>query len=211
MQATLFSIGFLLRYDAAFVFAATHMVTIFLGNISAFVVFWVAFAADFARWQVLALFAIIFAGEVTGDCLWYVLGRGLRDTRFGMWIKNHIPRHERAEAAIQKKGKKYLYLSKFAYGSAGFVIFFLGWMRMDFRTFIKNSLISVILVLPIVFFMAYGLFSGLAPLTAVAAFKSIGRVFLIGIVAFIVLEWLLGKAVKALLGNGDGDGERSEK
>ena len=201
-----FNIGYLARHDMALVFAAIYVITIFLGNISAFINFWVAFAANYEQWRVLAMFAVIFLGEVTGDCLWYGLGRGLRNTGFGIWVKNHLPGHERAENALQKKGKKYLYLSKFAYGSAGFVVFSIGWTQMDFRTFFKNSLISIILALPVVFFMAYGLFSGLAPLTAVAAFKHLEWLLLIGIVTFIVLQWLLSKAVRAFL-NGSGDSE----
>lgn len=204
MQTLILNIGFLARHDLVLVFAVIYVLTALLGNISAFLNFWVAFAADYERWRVLALFAVIFAGEVTGDCMWYGIGRGLSDTRFGAWIKRHLPGHDRAEDAFQKKGKKYLYLCKFAYGSAGFVLFSLGWTKMEFRTFFKNSLVSIVLALPIVFFMAYGLFSGLAPLAAVSTFKHIELLLLIGVAAFLMLEWLLSKAVKALL-NGNGE------
>ena len=206
MQSLIFNISFLARHDAALVFAVIYVASALLGNISAFINFWVAFAANFEQWRVLAIFAAVFAGEVTGDCMWYGIGRSLRDTRFGAWIKNRLPGHDRAESALQKKGKKYLYLSKFAYGSAGLVLFSLGWTKMDFRVFFKNSLVSITLALPVVFFMAYSLFSGFAPLTAVGEFKHIERVLLIGVVAFLVLEWLLAKAVRALL-NGNGTAE----
>ena len=160
----------------------------------------------------MAIFGIIAFGEATGDCLWYGLGRTLRNTKFGNWVKNHLPGHDRAHDALQKKGRRYLYLSKFAYGSAGLVTFSLGWTGMPFRTFLKNSLMSVVVALPVVFFLAYGIFSGLSPLTAVDQFKHIERIVLVGIVAFLALEYLISRVMKYLLknGNGNGTGSRAE-
>src|SRR6185295_7037383 len=114
--------------------------TIILGNISAFLNFWIAFAAHFESSHVMLLAGVIAAALLTGDCMWYSVGRFLGSTRIGPWIKRRLSKgHAKVEEAIQKKGKRLLYLSKFAYGSGSFIVFSLGWMKMDFRTFLRNS------------------------------------------------------------------------
>jgi membrane protein DedA with SNARE-associated domain len=201
------AINLFARSNALFTFLIVYVATVFAGSVTAFIAFWVSFAADFEPWRVMALVGIVAAGQVTGDCFWFGLGHGLRNTRIGNWVERRVPGHARAESALHKNGRRFLYFSKFAYGSAGLVVFSLGWTGMDFRRFIKNSVASIVVSLPIIFFMAYGLFSGLSPLAAVDVFKHMGRLFLIGIIAFIVLEWLLAKLVKAVFSereNGEG-------
>jgi len=195
-------IAFLANHDVAVVFGTVYVVTIFGGNIAAFAALLVAFAAHLESWRIMAILGIVALGEVTGDCMWYSLAHFLRHTRIGNWIKNHIPGHARAEGALQKNGRKYLYLSKFAYGSAGFVSFFIGWTGgMPFKKFIKNSLMSVLIALPVLFLLAYGIFSGLSPLAAVSQFKHLERIVLVGIVAFLVLEYALAKVVRYVFGD----------
>ena len=199
---------FFAHHNALFILLTVYVVTIFAGNISAFINFWLAFALNLKGWQVMMLFGIVAAAEVTGDCMWFGLGRVLRNTRFGAWIKRRLPGHDRAEDTLQKKGRRFLYLSKFAYGSAAFVAFSLGWTGMQFRTFVRNAAVAIVIALPVVFLMAYGLFAGLSPLAAVSQFKHIELLLLFGIIAFFALQYLLSKAAKLILGdrmNGNGD------
>jgi membrane protein DedA with SNARE-associated domain len=202
--------GLFARHNAPFIFTAVYVVTIFGGNISAFINFWLAFALNFEGWRVMALFGVVAAAELTGDCMWFGLGRKLRNTRFGLWIKHHMPGHDRAEGAFQRKGRRFLYLSKFAYGSAAFVAFSLGWTGMHFRTFARNAAVAILIALPLVFLIAYGLFAGLSPLAAVTQFKHIELLFFIGIIAFFVLEYLVSKAAKMIFTDKmNGNGEES--
>jgi membrane protein DedA with SNARE-associated domain len=198
--------GLFARSSALLAYLIVYVATVLSGNISAFIAFWISFATNLEKWRVLLLLGIVAAGEVTGDCFWFGLGHGLRNTRLGSWVERRVPGHAKAESTLHRKGRRFLYLSKFAYGSAGLVVFSLGWTGMQFRCFFKNSVISVLIALPVVFFTAYGLFSGISPLAAVAVFKHVELLFLIGIVAFLILEWLLSKLVKALFpDNGNGN------
>jgi membrane protein DedA with SNARE-associated domain len=202
--------GFFARHNALFIFAAVYAVTVFGGNISAFINFWLAFALNFEGWRVMALFGIIAAAEWTGDCMWFGLGRKLRNTRFGEWIKRRMPGHKRAEGSLQRNSRRFLYLSKFAYGSAAFVAFSLGWTGMHFKTFAKNAAVAILIALPIVFLMAYGLFAGLSPLAALGQFRHVELLFLFGIIAFFVLEYLLSKAARMIFPERmNGNGEES--
>jgi membrane protein DedA with SNARE-associated domain len=202
--------SFFARHNAVLVFGTVYVVTIFAGNISAFINFWLSFALNLAGWQVMAVFGVVAAGQLTGDCMWFGLGRVLRNTKFGAWIKRRMPGHDKAEDTLQRKGRRILYLSKFAYGSAAFVAFSLGWTGMHFKIFARNAAIAIVIALPVVFIMAYGLFVGLSPLSAVRLFKHIELLLLFGIAAFFALEYLLSKAAKFILAdkmNGNGDAE----
>lgn len=192
------------RNDALWAFLIAYGGAIVAGNIAAFVTFWVGFLANLESWRMMVFFGFIAAGEVTGDCFYFTLGHLLRGTKFGAWVERRVPGHGKVEHAIQGKSRRLLYLSKFAYGSGGMVVFSLGWTgSMPFRKFVKNSILSIIVALPVVFMIAYGLFSGLSPLAGIDEFKHIERLLLLGIIAFFVLEWALSKVVRAVVGNGE--------
>jgi membrane protein DedA with SNARE-associated domain len=174
-----------------------YLATIFLGNISAFVSFWIIFEANFGIFGFLCLICTIFLADMTGDLLWYSLGRSLRGTRFGFWMETHIPGHARAEAMFQRRGQQWLFLSKFIIGFAPPVVFSIGWSGMDFKTFYKNSLLSILLWLPILTLLSYGIVSGLAPLAA-TAFRRVEWVVLGGFVAFIVFDYAIARIAKML-------------
>jgi len=176
-----------------------YLATIFVGNISAFVSFWIIAQANFGIWGFPALILAVFAADFTGDLLWYTLGRRLRDTKFGDWVKRHLPGHRKAEQVLKYHGKYWIYFSKFVFGSAPIVIFSIGWSGMRFKNFIRNSIYSILLWLPILIGLAYGLVSGLSPLYAIAAFRNFEWNFFIGIVLFLFLNFVVARGIAKLL------------
>jgi membrane protein DedA with SNARE-associated domain len=183
-----------------------YIATIFLGNISAFVSFWVIFEIHFGLIGLLALVLTIFLSDMTGDLLWYSTGRMLRDTRFGFWMETHLPGHAKIEAMLQERGRRWLFLSKFVFGFAPPVVFSIGWSGMEFKTFYKNSLLSILLWIPVLTLLAYGIVSGLAPLAA-TNFRKVEWVFLGGFVLFVILDYAIatgiGKLTRRFLGMRD--------
>ena len=175
-----------------------YIATIFLGNISAFVSFWVIFEIHFGLIGLLCLVCTIFLADMTGDLLWYSLGRALRDTRFGFWMETHLPGHAKIEATLQQKGRQWIFLSKFVFGFAPPVVFSIGWSGMEFKTFYKNSVLSITLWLPVLTALAYGIVSGLAPLAA-TNFRRVEWVFLGGFVLFIILDYVIATGVGTLM------------
>lgn len=212
-------------HETAFLVAATvaknpfgayfiiYLATIFLGNISAFVSFWIIFETNFGAVGFLFLVLTIFLSDMTGDLLWFFLGRSLRGTRFGLWIETHLPGHARAEAMVQRKGRRWLFLSKFVIGFAPPVIFSIGWSGMNFKTFYKNSLLSIIVWLPVLVGLAYGIVSGLAPF-ADADMRKIEWAAIGGFVIFIILDYAIARIVKMLAGRffeEENEGEGKER
>ncbi|MDO8537031.1 MAG: VTT domain-containing protein [bacterium] len=192
------NIGLLAGQNQFLAYFIIYIATIFLGNISAFASFWLVFRGYFGPWGIPFLILTIFLADATGDVLWYSLGRTLRDTRFGNFVKNHLPGHEKIEKRLTKSARKWIFLSKFIYSSSFPILFSVGWVRMDFKTYIKTALVAILSWLPILSLLAYGLISGLTPLQAVAIFKRFEVVFIVGLAAFIAADYLLAKLFKFL-------------
>jgi membrane protein DedA with SNARE-associated domain len=198
-------------HDAAMVIAETinknpfgayfiiYLATTIFGNISAFISFWIIFAANLGIFGFLFLVLAVFLADTSADVLWYSLGQSLRDTQFGLWVETHLPGHAKAEAIFQNKGQKWLLLSKFVLGFAPPVSFSIGWSGgMSFKKFYKNSVLASLLWLPVLFILSYGIASGLTPL-AMSNFRLIEWVALGGFLAFVAINYAIAKGLKILL------------
>jgi membrane protein DedA with SNARE-associated domain len=198
-------------HDAAMVIAETinrnplgayfiiYLATTIFGNVSAFVSFWIIFAAGFGPLGFLFLFLTVFLADTSADILWYSLGQSLRDTRFGLWVEKHLPGHAKAEALFQSKSRKWLVLSKFILGFAPPVSFSIGWSSgMNFKTFYKSSLAASVLWLPVLFALSYGIVSGLTPFAA-SDFRRIEWVVLGGFVLFVIVNYAIAKGIKIMV------------
>lgn len=195
------NIGLLASQNLLLAYFIIYVATIFLGNISAFVSFWIVFQGYFGVWGIPLLILTIFLADMTGDLLWYSLGRATRETRFGNWIRRRLPAwHAKVENAFEHNGRRWIFLSKFVYASAFPVIFSAGWSRMKFQHFFRNSLFSVLLWLPVLLGLAYGLISGLSPLGAVYAFRDLGLTLFIGLALFLLLDYFIAKFIAKALG-----------
>ncbi len=189
-----------------------YVATIFLGNISAFAAFWLVAQGYFGAWGIPLLILVIFLADMTGDILWYTLGRTLHDTKPGNWIKKHLPGYKRAEAAIERNGKRLIFAAKFLYASSFPIIFLIGWTRkMDFRRFVKNSVYSILLWLPILLGIAYGIVSGLWPLKSVLVVKNFEWLFLVGLVLFLLLDLAMAKIFGTIFNRRNGNGRNGGK
>lgn len=189
-------IGLLASQNIFLAYFIIYIATIFLGNISAFISFWIVFQGSFGAWGVPFFILTIFCANLSGDLLWYSLGRATRDTRLGNWILRRLPKwHEKLDNAFERNGKRWIILSKFFYASAFPVVFSAGWSRMGFRKFFRISLLSILTWLPILLGLVYGLTSGLSPLRAVSIFKNFEAVFFVGLGLFLFLDYLLAKMV----------------
>ncbi|RJQ28648.1 hypothetical protein C4571_03215 [Candidatus Parcubacteria bacterium] len=183
-----------------FVYCAVYVATIFIGNVSAFASFWVAPILSLGPWGIPRLILAIFLGNVSGDLLWYSLGRGLRDTRIGNFVMNRIPRHhEKFEELVQKNGVRWFFMTKLLYGSVPPIVFSLGWSKASFKKFFSTSVLATLAWLPILLGIAYGLIAGLTPLRTAAFFNRFWWVFLLGLALFLTAEYFAAKLLRKTL------------
>ena len=193
------SIGLLGSHNLFLAYFIIYIAIIFLGNISAFASFWIVFQGYFGPWGVPFLLIAIYAGNVSGDLLWYTMGRTLQETKFGNWIRKHTPGYEKAAAAVERNGRGLMMVSKFIVASAFPVMFSVGWTKMPFKKFVRTSLLSALLWLPVLIGLSYAVVSGLSPLHAVAIIRDFEWLFFVGLGLFIILDYLLAWVVNKLL------------
>jgi membrane protein DedA with SNARE-associated domain len=195
-------------HNPLLVYAILYLAGIFLGNISAFVGFWLVISGYLGPWGILFLFITLFASDLTGDITWYALGHALRGTRFGTFIRNHLPHHERLERHLEKNSDRWVFLSKFIYASAFTVLFMIGWCRVEFKKFFRAAVLATLVWLPVLLLVAYGLIFALSYLRVAAVFHGLELVFLIGLVIFLAMRYGLSAILEVVFGgNGDGNAE----
>ncbi|HUZ93019.1 MAG TPA: VTT domain-containing protein [Candidatus Paceibacterota bacterium] len=209
MSTVFTNIGLLAGQNKFLAYFIIYLVTIFFGNISAFASFWLVLRGTFGPWGVPFLILTLIASDITADLLWYSLGRTVRDTRFGNFIKKHLPHHKKIEAHIRKDSTKWVFLSKFIYLSSFPIIFLVGWMRVGFRKFSRASAASILIWIPVLSLLAYGLVSWLTPLAAVTLFKHFELEFFIGLILFIAIDYLAIAAVRKFMGKRMEDDEET--
>jgi len=168
-----------------------------VGNVSAFVGFWLIVNGKFGSSGIPLLIGVIFLANFMGDMLWYFSGKKLRNTRLGEWIRARVPNHEKVEAHMQD-GWRIIMVSKFVYSAAP-AIFLSGWSGMEFKKFIRTSLASIALWAPILFGTAYGLITGLLPLQTLTLFRRFEILFIVGVVLFFVVNFLLSRLLRRIL------------
>lgn len=200
MSTIIHDIGLLAGQNPLLAYFIIYVSIIFLGNISAFVSFWIVFQGYLGAWGVPFLIVTIFLADFTGDLLWYALGRATHNTRLGAWIRRRHPAwHEKVETALQHNGGRWIVFSKFIYAAAFPVIFSAGWSRMGLKRFVRTSLLSIALWLPILIGLAYAVTAGLSPLGAIAIFKNLQLTLVIGLALFLVLDYLIAKIIERWL------------
>lgn len=174
---------------------ATYLITffsiIFLGNVGAFVGFWLALSGGLGKWGAILMIAVAFLADITADILWYSLGHLLRDTRFGVFIKNHLPYHKKIEANFQKKYKHWIFLAKFILFSNFAAIFLAGWTKIKFSKLLKISFLALLAWEPFLLLLTYALTSSLTPLGAALAFKKFEYLLSAGIISFLIFHYLI--------------------
>lgn len=176
-----------------------YAATIFLGNISAFAGLWAALRGALGPHGLPLVIVTILLAEASGDIIWYSVGRGLRDTRFGNFVRNKFAsQHEKIESSLQKSGASWIFLSKFLYASAFPVIFTVGWSGAEFKKFFKVSILSVLFWVPVLTAVSYALVSTLSPLEATDIFRRVEILFIAGLALFILIDYFLMRFLKKL-------------
>ncbi len=208
MSDSFLFLALLLGKSLPMIYFIIYLATVLFGNIAAFFSFWIIFEAHLGALSLIEILLVIFLADVSGDLLWYSIGNGLRGTKFGYWIETHLPGHTKAETMLQKRGAQWIVFSKFVFGFAPAVVFSVGWSGVDFRTFFRKSLISSMLWVPVLGGVVFGIVSGLSPLIP-TSFKRIEWVILAGLLAFIVVDYLVLTIIKLVIDRFTDDGDKT--
>jgi membrane protein DedA with SNARE-associated domain len=169
---------------------------VFLGNLFSFAVLWVAFHHSLGTHPLAPVALTLFAAHLTGDILWYSCGRALRGTKLGEWIRGHLPHHAALEKHLQANSSRWIFISEFVAYSAFPIFFLVGWTQVKFRSFLPVAAAALACSFSILFTATYLLVSSLSMLRALSIFRHLETIFGIGLLAFLLLNYLLSRIVR---------------
>jgi membrane protein DedA with SNARE-associated domain len=178
-----------------------YLSIVFLGNIASFTAFWIIIVGDnIGKVGLFAVLILTYLGDVSGDFLWFNLGKFLRGTKIGDFILKKASNHnQKFEEIISKNGFGWFKFSKFFLGSSPYIAFALGWAGADIKKFLKTSLIFTAIWVPIFFFISLGIILGLLPFGSAGFLKKIEWLFILGIVLFIIIQLIMSYLFKKIL------------
>jgi membrane protein DedA with SNARE-associated domain len=178
-----------------------YLSIVFLGNIASFAAFWIVIVGNqIGRIGLITVLILTYLGDVSGDFLWFNLGKFLRGTKIGDFILKKASNHnQKFEEIISKNGFGWFKFSKFFLGSSPYIAFALGWSGANIKKFLKTSLIFTAIWTPIFFFISLGIIFGLLPFGSIGFLKKIEWLFILGIILFIIIQLIMSYLFKKVL------------
>ena len=181
------------------VYFGTYISIIICGNVVSVATLWLAFQGKVEIIPFVGVVALVLFSDISGDQAWYWLGRGLRGTKLGSFLYRKLPKREYLESHIRRQAERWIYLSKFIPSSTFPIIFLAGWSDVPFRKFLRSSLAAIGSSTAVLVLLAYGFSLGLSTLEPTAFFRRFERLFLLGIVIFLALNFLAVKLSRRIL------------
>lgn len=159
----------------------------------------IIFASIFAWQGILNWWLLTFtviAGTITGDIVWYLGGRYLRNTRLGNWLDRRYEAHTDAlDRNIREHYGRLAVLSKFMYFTTHPTIFLVGWNRFPLKKFLwitcYATTIWALTVLAVGYFFGYAI--------ELIGFKQFAHRIEIFAIVLLGVVFILGRGIRALL------------
>lgn len=176
-----------------------YLTVIFFGNVAVFAFLWLVVKGLLGRWGLPFFLLATFAADVSADILWYWLGRTLRETRFGGFIRKLIPRHNKIQEHLHQNSPKWIFLAKFMHSSNFPIIFMVGWTKIRFKKFFKTALVAILAWLLVLLVLSIGLIAGFRSLETYKIIR-FEKLFLIGIIVFFAASFLIKEVLRRAFG-----------
>lgn len=138
----------------------------------------------------------IIIGVTAYETMLYSIGRLLKDTRLGNFIRRKIPNHEKLERALREHATTLLFLSKFVAYLNTAVVVLSGWTRMPIRKFAKVRAAASIFWFLILGTITYLAMSGYMLIDQKKFLRNFELV-VVGIILFILFgsKWIAKKVL----------------
>jgi membrane protein DedA with SNARE-associated domain len=140
--------------------------TILVGNPVVLGAAWLAWLGKFGTEGILLTLAVCFAAHMSGDQLWYWLGRFGATTRLGKWIDARIKRNERFDLFLERHRVLITATIKLLMLPAIPLLFVAGFNKLDYTRYNRVSVLSTLIWFPILLGFGYGLLSGAVALSS---------------------------------------------
>lgn len=143
-----------------------YLGTIFAGNPVVLGAVWLAWLGKFGAKGMLITLGVCLVAHVSGDQLWYWLGRFGATTGIGKWVGARIKRNERFDAFLDRHRILITAGIKLLMVPAIPLLFVAGFNRLDYRRYVRVSIVSTLIWFPVLLGFGYGLLSGAVALSS---------------------------------------------
>ncbi|TSC81692.1 MAG: hypothetical protein G01um101420_889 [Parcubacteria group bacterium Gr01-1014_20] len=197
---TIHSVEVLAGGNTFLTYAALFLSTVIFGNISAFITFWLAFFGYFGPNGLIYLTITVFLAGMFSDMLWYLLGRTLRDTRFGNFLRNKFSRIKKLKDYINEDTLNWIFLAKFVSSTNAPFVFLTGWAKVSFKKFFRVSIFAIANWTILIMVITYLLKTTFSPIISIAILKSLEVLLIFGAIIFLVANYILGRLFRRGVG-----------
>jgi membrane protein DedA with SNARE-associated domain len=168
------------------------------------ILFTAAFLTQQGFFDFWGMSAIVSAGVITGDLLWYQLGVHVQTmtSRVAVWAR-HIT--QPFDAHIQDKLFCTLFVSKFMYGIHHPILMRIGMKHISIRKFLKDDIVASLGWIVVVGGLGFFAGSSFSSVQRKIRFMEVG--LLVSLVAFVAISWLVGWMSKKILYDENPPGE----
>jgi len=153
------------------------------------------FIASLGYMNFVIAYLVIVAGDVTGDCLYYAMGRFGREhfvERWGKYIGLNPQRVIHVEKHFDKHGSKTLFIGKMAHGIGSIFLVAAGLARMPFSKFVSANLIATFVKSLVLIMIGYYFGEAIKKINSV--FEFMGAISIsVGLVVAIGFFWYYKK------------------
>jgi membrane protein DedA with SNARE-associated domain len=140
-------------------------------------------------------YLVIVAGDVTGDCLYYAVGRFGREhfvERWGKYIGLNPQRVIHVEKHFDKHGSRTLFIGKMTHGIGSIFLVAAGLVKMPFSKFVTANLIATFVKSLLLILIGY--YFGQAITKINSAFEFIGAISIsLGLAVAVFFFWYYKK------------------
>lgn len=146
------------------------------------------FAVSMGYMDFYMTYAVAVAGDVTGDAIYYAIGRFGREkflTKWGKYIGLNPQRVIHVEKHFEKHGSRTLFLGKMAHGIGAIFLVAAGMVQMPFIKFISANMIATLLKSLGLLFIGFYFGQAITKINSILEFISILSIS-VGIIIILV-------------------------
>lgn len=165
--------------------------TILFGNVVVLGAGWLAWIGKFGAWGIGLTLGVAFVAHISGDMIWYWLGRLCSGTPLGRWIRAKLPPNDRVGQFLETHRVILVASGKLLMTPVIPLLFLAGWYRMAFGRYLRVSLISTLIWFPIILGIGYGVITGATALSSGSLLITSSVLIAFILASFFVIHYVI--------------------
>lgn len=172
-------------------YALIYVGTILFGNVVVLGATWLAWIGRLGTEGLTLTLVVILVAHLSGDMLWYWLGRLFSGTPFGRWLRHRLPPNDHVGEFLDTHRVVLVASGKLLLAPVIPLLFLAGWYKMPFGRYLRVSLVSSLIWFPVILGISYGVLTGATALSSGSLLITVSVLiaFLVG--GFFVIRYAI--------------------